>query len=143
MAIAYCNPQKGKLMGKPVMMGRLDDQALGYVADYFRTLSEPSRLKILNGLRDGERNVGELTELLGCSQANASKHLTALARAGLLVREVRGTAAYYRIADPAIYELCNLVCERVGERIAGETMKAAQFISGKAASRVKGSMTRK
>ena len=58
----------------------LDDRALGHVAEYFRALSEPLRLKILNALRDHSRNVGQLTDLLGSSQANVSKHLATLTR---------------------------------------------------------------
>jgi DNA-binding transcriptional ArsR family regulator len=92
---------------------QLDDRALAHVAQYFRALSEPLRLKILNELRSAPRNVGELTTRLACSQANVSKHLAVLARLGFVTRDAMGTAAYYRIADPAVYELCDLVCGRI------------------------------
>ena len=78
----------------------LDDRALGHVAEYFRALSEPLRLKILNALRDKARNVGELTDLLECSQANVSKHLATLTRYGFVERTTQDTNAFYRIADP-------------------------------------------
>lgn len=107
-------------------MEALDDRALDHVADYFRALAEPLRLKILNALRDGPRNVGELTELLGCSQANVSKHLTVLAKIGLAEREARGTSVYYRIADPRTYELCDLVCGQISERL----MQQVQVMGG-------------
>ena len=94
-----------------------DDRALTHIADYFRTLSEPLRLKIVNLLRDRVYNVSELTQLLGCSQANVSKHLAILARAGFVSRNNQGTSAYYKIADPRIYELCELVCGRLGEQL--------------------------
>jgi DNA-binding transcriptional ArsR family regulator len=94
----------------------LDDRALGHVAEYFRALSEPLRLKILNALRDKARNVGDLTELLDCSQANVSKHLATLMRHGLVERSTQGTNAYYRIADPSIYQLCDLVCGQMAQR---------------------------
>ena len=55
-------------------MQALEDGALDHVADYFRALAEPLRLRLLNSLREGPRNVGELTLALGCSQANVSKH---------------------------------------------------------------------
>lgn len=101
-----------------------DDRALTHIAEYFRTLSEPLRLKIVNLLRDKVYNVGELTKLLGCSQANVSKHLAILARAGFVSRNNQGTSTYYQIADPRIYELCELVCGRLGEHFAlqGETL---------------------
>ncbi len=104
-------PQPSKTLAK------LDDKALQHVADYFKLLSEPTRLKILNILRDGECNVGELCGLIGGSQANISKHLAQLAQAGLVERTTRGTAAYYVIADPSIYTLCDLVCGQVASRL--------------------------
>jgi DNA-binding transcriptional ArsR family regulator len=103
----------------------LDDRALGHVAEYFRALSEPLRLKILNALRDRARNVGELTELLGSSQANVSKHLATLTRLGFVERSARGTSAYYRIVDPQIYQLCDLVCGQMAQRFASQ----AQLLS--------------
>jgi DNA-binding transcriptional ArsR family regulator len=42
-------------------MSKLDDKALQYVAKYFKALAEPMRLKVLNALQDGEKNVGQLT----------------------------------------------------------------------------------
>jgi DNA-binding transcriptional ArsR family regulator len=99
-------------------MKALDDRALGHVAEYFRALSEPLRLKILNALRERPRNVGELTGLLDCSQANVSKHLATLMRHGLVERSAQGTSAYYRIADPRVYQLCDLVCGQMAQRFA-------------------------
>ena len=101
-------------------MKTLDDDALSHVADYFRALSEPLRLKLLNSLRDRPRNVSELTELLNCSQANVSKHLATLARLGFVERAAQGTSAYYRIADPSIYQLCDLVCSQLAQQFASK-----------------------
>lgn len=98
-------------------MEALDDRALDQVADYFRALAEPQRLKILNAVREAPRNVSDLTELLGCSQANVSKHLALLAKVGLLERESRGTNVYYRIADKRTYQLCDLVCGQIAQRL--------------------------
>lgn len=105
-------------------MEKLTDQGLQEVAHYFQALAEPNRLRILNFLRDGEKNVGEITNLCGTSAANVSRHLTMLAKHGLVTREVRGNAAYYRIADSQIYQLCDLVCGSIARRI-GE--QAAAF----------------
>ena len=109
-------------------MDRLDDRALEDVAGYFRALSVPLRLKILNTLRGGERNVTELTEELGCSQANVSKHLSLLAQGGLIEKAARGTSTYYRIADPKIYRLCDLVCGQIGKRYAGQSARQDMFL---------------
>ena len=97
-------------------MENLSDQALQHVAQYFQALAESTRLRILNTLRAGERNVGDLTELCGCSTANVSRHLAALTKQGMVAREGRGTSVYYRIADPAIFELCDLVCSSISRQ---------------------------
>jgi len=101
-------------------MKTLDDRALVHVAEYFRALSEPLRLRILNSLGDKARNVGELTELLECSQANVSKHLATLMRLGFVERNMQGTSAYYRIADPSVHQLCELVCGQMAQRFASQ-----------------------
>jgi DNA-binding transcriptional ArsR family regulator len=113
-------------------MDRLDDRALEDVAGYFRALSVPLRLKILNSLRAGERNVTELTEELGCSQANVSKHLSVLAQGGLVEKMSRGTSTYYRIADPKVYRLCDLVCGQIGKRYAGQSGLHDMFLAATA-----------
>lgn len=91
-------------------MEGLPPEALDQVASYFRALSEPTRLHILNLLRSGERNVGELAQLTGYTAANVSRHLSYLTHQGLVKRDARGTSAYYSIADASVYALCDLVC---------------------------------
>jgi DNA-binding transcriptional ArsR family regulator len=98
-------------------MENLDDRAIEQVAAFFSAFAVPMRLKILNALRYGERNVGDLAAALGSGQANMSKHLRLLAEAGLIEKSTRGTSAFYRIADPRIYHLCDLVCAQVGRRL--------------------------
>lgn len=107
----------GKLLDD---MQKLNDHALQHIAQYFQALGEPMRLKILHSLQTGEHNVSELTELSGCTQANVSKHLSSLAKTGLVTRESRGTSVYYSIADPSVYELCELVCNQIGNKWAAE-----------------------
>jgi DNA-binding transcriptional ArsR family regulator len=99
-------------------MEKMTDGALAEVADYFGALAVPLRLKLLNALRGGERSVGELAAVSGSGQANVSKHLALLAHSGLVERRTRGTSAYYRIADPATYQLCDLVCGQIGRNYA-------------------------
>ena len=87
------------------------------VAEYFSVLSEPMRLKILNLLRDREQCVQELVEATETSQANVSKHLKLMLQAGILSRRSEGTSAYYKVEDDLIFDLCNLVCDRLATRI--------------------------
>ncbi len=87
------------------------------VSEYFSILSEPMRLRILNFLREGEKCVQELVEATATSQANVSKHLKVMLQAGILSRRSEGTSAYYKVEDELIFELCNLVCDRLATRI--------------------------
>jgi len=98
-------------------MTQLPDQALEQVAQYFQALAELTRLKILNELRANERNVGELAQICACTLANVSKHLSILAKHGLVTRESRGTSVYYHISDPSVYALCDLVCGNILRQI--------------------------
>jgi len=97
--------------------GNLPPEALQDVATYFQALSEPTRLHILNILREGERNVGDLAQLCGSTAANVSRHLSLLTKHGMVVRDSRGTNAYYRIADESIYALCDLVCGNIARQM--------------------------
>lgn len=92
------------------VMKNLPPEALEKLADYFRALSEPTRLQILNLVRAGERNVGELADATGYTAANVSRHLAVLTQQGLLRRDARGTNAYYSVADESVYALCDVVC---------------------------------
>ncbi|WP_084544893.1 ArsR/SmtB family transcription factor [Derxia gummosa] len=114
-------------------MPNLPPEAMEQVAAYFQALAEPTRLLILNLLRDGERNVGELAEQCGCSSANVSRHLSLLMRHGFVVREGRGTSVYYRIADASVYALCDLVCGNIARQLDQRARSHAAFASANAA----------
>lgn len=87
------------------------------VADYFKILSETSRLHILQALKFGSMNVMELCEETGLGQANLSKHLKVMTQAGILTRQAKGTSAYYEIADPLVFEFCELACGQISDRL--------------------------
>jgi DNA-binding transcriptional ArsR family regulator len=110
-----------------LVMENLPPEALIEVAAYFQALSEPTRLNILNFLREGERNVGDLARLCGFTTANISRHLTLLTTHGLLVRESRGTSVFYRIADDSVYALCDLVCGNISRQMERTTKKRKAF----------------
>jgi DNA-binding transcriptional ArsR family regulator len=97
-------------------MKDMPQEALIEVADYFKVLSEPTRLQLLNILRRGERNVGDLTQECGFAIANISRHLAILTAKGLVSRESRGTSAFYKIADESVYDLCDLVCGNIARQ---------------------------
>lgn len=89
-----------------------------FIAGRFRSLSDPTRVRILDLLRGRERSVGELVEELGTSQQNVSKHLTTLHREGILGRRKEGNRAMYWIADDTVLALCEHVCGSFERRVA-------------------------
>ena len=92
-------------------MKELPPEALEQVAAYFQVLAEPTRLRILNLLRQGEHNVGELA---------------LMTKQGIVAREGRGTSVYYRLTDESVDALCDLVCGNIARRLeqASETNSA-------------------
>lgn len=62
-------------------------------------------------------NVMELCEETELGQANLSKHLKVMTQAGILTRQPKGTSAYYEIADPLVFEFCELACGQIGDRL--------------------------
>jgi DNA-binding transcriptional ArsR family regulator len=80
------------------------------IAEYFRILREPMRLRILDSLREGEKTVSELVRDVDASQPNVSKHLDALTRAGIVGRRRDKNRCYCSIADRRVFEICEIVC---------------------------------
>jgi DNA-binding transcriptional ArsR family regulator len=98
----------------------LSEVALDQVAERFKALSEPMRLRLVYALMDGEKTVSQLVRETDALQANVSKHLGILSDAGILGRRKEGTSAYYRITDESVFELCDLVCGSIEERLVAE-----------------------
>lgn len=103
----------------------LPDAMVELIAERFRTIGEPTRIRILETLRHGECSVQELAESLGSSQQNISKHLTLLLRSGIVGRRRVGTYAYYRITDESVFAMCEQVCGSV-QRVVGELAAAIE-----------------
>jgi DNA-binding transcriptional ArsR family regulator len=95
----------------------LSDALAEAIAQRFRVLGEPLRIKLLDRLRDGGATVAELQDALGTSQQNVSKHLQVLLNAGMVSRTKRGTSSVYAIADESVFSLCEEVCGGLRRRI--------------------------
>ncbi|MSU23777.1 MAG: transcriptional regulator [Opitutus sp.] len=102
----------------------LREGALDIVAHRFAVLAEPMRLRLLQALFAGEKNVGELVAATGGTQANVSRHLQTMIRAHFLSRRKEGAQVFYAIADPSIFKLCQLVCGSLEKQL---TKQAAAF----------------
>ena len=95
----------------------LPEPLIELVAQRFRVLGEPMRIKLLDRLREGDATVGELQEALGASQQNVSKHLGVLHAAGMVSRTKDGNHIRYSISDPSVFELCDQVCGGVRRQL--------------------------
>lgn len=96
------------------MKSPMTPEAAELIANRFRALSDPTRLRIIDLLRTMEEaSVGELTDALDASQQNVSKHLSTLLAGGFVARRKQGTSSLYRIADPEVLDLCERVCSGI------------------------------
>nr|WP_228059426.1 metalloregulator ArsR/SmtB family transcription factor [Plectonema radiosum] len=87
------------------------------MAEFFKVLSEPSRLQILCTLKSGSKNVSQIIEDTALGQANVSKHLKVLTQASIVTRTQQGINVFYEISNPFIFELCELVCDSISLQI--------------------------
>jgi DNA-binding transcriptional ArsR family regulator len=98
------------LNGDNALLHPLPEPLVELVAQRFRVLGEPMRIRLLDRLGEGDATVSELHAALGASQQNVSKHLGVLLRAGMVTRSKHGTSARYAIADEGVFKLCDDVC---------------------------------
>jgi len=97
----------------------LPEPLVELIAQRFRVIGEPMRIKLLDHLRDGEASVQELTEALGASQQNVSKHLGLLHQAGVVARRRDRNHVYYSISDDSVLGLCEQVCGGLSRQLSG------------------------
>lgn len=95
----------------------LPSELVELIARRFRALGEPSRIKLLDRLREGEATVLELTALIGTSEQNISKHLGVLSREGIVARRKQGNFSYYSIVDEGVLDLCEHVCGSLRDQL--------------------------
>ncbi len=103
------------MLKKP--LNQLNQDALELVAERFKALADASRLRLLMCISNTEKSVGELTEKTGLSQANVSRHLQTLSRAGLISRRKDKLHVYYQISDSCIPQLCELMCGALRKKL--------------------------
>ena len=94
-------------------MKKLDRPALEKIAKVFSAFSDPTRLSILQELKEQAKSVGELVTAVGVSQGNMSKQLQLLYEAGVLEREKVGNQVFYSVRDELVMPLCELVCDKL------------------------------
>ena len=103
----------------------LTESQIESAAQLFTALSEPIRLRLIKSLMENDLTVTELIDATGARQANVSKHLSLLLRAGIVKKSKEGTFARYSVDDPFLNQICSLVCSKM-ERDAMAHLQALQ-----------------
>jgi DNA-binding transcriptional ArsR family regulator len=83
----------------------MQDSLRNFKAEFFKALAHPIRIQILETLRDGERNVTELQEILSIEASSVSQQLAVLRNKNIVDTRKAGTSVYYSVRDPALFEL--------------------------------------
>lgn len=95
-------------------MAKMTPELFDQVANRFKALAEPARLRILDALRTSELTVGDLCERTALNQANLSKHLQLLHTLGFVNRRKDGLFVYYSLMGEDVFQLCDIMCGRLG-----------------------------
>jgi len=93
------------------------DELLHRIAEVLKAMADPTRLKILHSLQGEERCVSDILEIVGGSQANVSKHLSVLKRAGLVDSRRDALNVFYQISDEGVFTICRNVCDSIEVRV--------------------------
>lgn len=111
----------------------LNEKTLQLIAERFRLLGDPVRLRLLQTLEQREMSVAELVAATGAAQANVSKHLQLLLRGGLVQRRRAGLFVFYSVTDRRVFELCDAVCGSLTDHLSRELSQLGERIAATAA----------
>ena len=82
-----------------------------FKAEFFKALGHPARIVLLEALRAGEKSVNELQSILGIDQSSVSRQLAVLRMRNIVEDRKEGTTVYYRVRDPAVFQLLDVARE--------------------------------
>ncbi len=103
-------PAKLALEVAPDTLSADADRVFLLAAETFKVMASPTRVKIINQLCQGEKNVGQLLEAVQTTQPNMSQHLNMLYKSGIVGRRREGVLMFYRIVNPQVVALCRAMC---------------------------------
>jgi len=96
-------------------------------AEICKVFTSSKRLEIINALRDGEKSVSELVDLLNIRQANLSQHLAILREKGVVTMRKEGQNIFYEVANPKILQACDLMREVLLEKLSAQQLLIKEF----------------
>jgi len=123
-------------------MAKVREEQFDQIAERFKALAEPARLRILNALREGERTVGELVDSTGLNQANLSKHLQLLHTLRFVARRKDGLFVHYRLLNDDVFVLCDIMCGTAETSVAAPRNARRPATSARSRARARGSSAR-
>jgi len=83
----------------------MPDSLRKFKAEIFQALAHPTRIAIVEQLRDGELSAGEIIECLKLEQANASQHLAVLRAKKIVSHRKEGNQVFYSVRDPLLIQV--------------------------------------
>ena len=110
--LEYSNKQVNLMVKKEFDMTIYDLQA-----EISKTIAHPLRIAILHVLKDGEKTVNELVDIIGASQSNISQHLALMRQRQIVKTRKAGSSVYYRVANPKISQACDTMREVLMEQL--------------------------
>ncbi|RMG68687.1 MAG: ArsR family transcriptional regulator [Nitrospirae bacterium] len=108
-------------------MGEENKRIFELQAEVCKTLTNPKRLEIIHVLKEGEKTVTELVNILGIPKANVSQHLSILKNRGILKSRREGVNIYYSIANPKVIQACALMREVLTEQMKEQGLLLAKL----------------
>ena len=100
-----------------------------FKASLFQALANPTRLEILEALRDGELPVHAILERVGRDQANISQHLTSLRLRGIVTNRREGNQVFYSVRDPLLFKVLELMRRYAAAHVSDDLAQLRRYRS--------------
>lgn len=97
----------------------MPQQLANFKAEFFKALAHPIRIRILDCLRDGEKGVSELSEILRIEPANVSQQLAILRVRNIVIGRKEGSNVYYSVSDPTVFRLLDVARKIFNNHLVG------------------------
>jgi len=97
----------------------MPQQLANFKAEFFKALAHPIRVRILDSLRSGEKNVNELSDILKIEPANVSQQLAVLRTRNIVVGRKDGSSVYYSVSDPSLFKLLDVAKDIFNNHLVG------------------------
>lgn len=97
----------------------MPQQLANFKAEFFKALAHPIRIQILDCLRDGEKGVNELSEILRIEPANVSQQLAILRVRNIVIGRKAGSNVYYSVSDSTVFRLLDVARKIFNNHLVG------------------------